>query len=280
MEANQIVTAPKRSSTKAASTTLLFFGALLLFLLALYLLPTTAASGPGHAPLQAASILSPTTGSLIEIESKTYNVGQSRTVVITATVPPTASLDAFTIHVEYDPAIINYNNFCIVGSLFTGVCNESDGDGFPPDVVSFSAVSVTGVNGVVRLGELAFAGTGVGTTPLHLVVATWNDGNPDPPVTIDGQITINPAATSTLTPSPTATPGPSPTASMTPTPTSTSQATSTATPSSTPTPTLTSSPMPTPTGFATSTATPTTTITATPPVGDDYFVYLPVALND
>jgi hypothetical protein len=276
---------------KPLENSLLFFGFVLAFLLLFFLLPVV--NIPAAQPPRVI------TGSLIETGSAVIDQGQMTTIAITATVPTTASLNAFTIHIEFDPTILGYNA-CAVGGPFTGPCNLSDGNGVPPDVVSFSAVNVTGVNGVLTLGTITFNGDSPGSSALHIVVSTWSDGNPDPPVTSDGQITVQSPATDTPTPTPTSTSTNTPTSTATSTgtptntPTATPTHTATATPSSTstntpqPTPTYTPSPEPTPTSptltpspTATATATATPTLTATTPVpDDDFYIYLPAVLKE
>ncbi|MFZ0546642.1 MAG: hypothetical protein WAM60_14445 [Candidatus Promineifilaceae bacterium] len=261
-----------KPGAKAASTSLLFVGGLLIVVMAFFLLPTVTAPTNKNPQLQAAPLLLSTTGSLIEVGSATILQGQTGTIAITATVPSTASLNAFTVHIEYDPTILGYVG-CSVGSDFTGVCNRSDDDGTPPDVVSFSAVNPVGINGVVELGEMTFNGTSFGTSALHIVVGTWSDGNPDEPILIDGQVIVQ-----GITPSPTFTS--TPTSTSTPTPTATNTPTSTPSPSPSPSNTPTATATNTPTATPTATTAVTPTATATSPAGEDYFVYMPAVLNE
>lgn len=256
---------------KSNISTISFFGLIIIFLGLFFLIPVAAVPSDVRPQLEKAAVpLRPITGSLVDIQSATIEQGQTVTVTISATVPTTASLNAFTIHIEYDPTILGYVN-CHVGSVFIGVCNNSDNNGVPPDVVSFSAVEPFGVNGVLTLGDIVFSGDALGTSALHINIETWSDGNPSPPVTMDGQIIVQPPATDTPTPTLTQTPTNTPTSTPTNTPTNT--------PTSTPTHTPTSTATSTPTNTATSTPTQTATATATMTPDEDYDVYLPAVMN-
>ncbi len=270
METPRTITIGKTGLNMHSSKALFFSGILCLLLYLLITLPTAAFPGADSPRLLGASMSSLSiTGSLIEMESATIAPGEMVNVAITATVPTTASLNAFTLHIEFDPTTIGYVS-CNVGSDFTGVCNQSDDDGAAPDVISFSAVNPIGTNGVVELGNITFSGVTAATSGLHIEVATWSDGASSPPITVDGQLIVQlpatntPLPTATNTPLPTATNTPLPTATNTPLPTATNTPLPTAT--NTPLPTATNTPLPTATNtpLPTATNTPLPTATNTP----------------
>lgn len=129
--------------------------------------------------------------SAIAIGSGTINMGEQITVPISLSVPAPNLLVAITLRVEYDPTIVDFVSCSANTSDFTAaLCNQNDGNGEPPDSVAFTALSVTGVNGELVLGEIAFLGAGVGTTDLHLIAEVVDDGSGESPILIDGYITV------------------------------------------------------------------------------------------
>src|SRR5690606_29402877 len=110
----------KRGLRKATSKALFFSGLLALLLYLFITLPTAASPAVDGPPLSGAPRPAlALTGSLLQVESATVAPAETVSVAIIATVPPTAGLNAFTIHIQYDPTIAGYGG-CAVGGDFTG----------------------------------------------------------------------------------------------------------------------------------------------------------------
>lgn len=142
----------------------------------------------GEAPAEP---LSPST---ITISSSTVQPGESLSVSIDLAVPAPNSLTALTIDIQYDPTVLTSDGTCFANTApanFTlNLCNRSDGDGVPPDVFSYSAINVTGVNGMINLGSIPFVASSTGASDLIIVVRTFNDGSGETPITINGSVTV------------------------------------------------------------------------------------------
>jgi hypothetical protein len=146
---------------------------------------TAEASGPGAAGPDAA------VPSTITIGSGVTAGGDPITVPITIDVPPDNNLAALTLHIQYDPAVLTFDS-CVVNDddFDFNLCNRSEGDGVPPDVVSFSAISVLGVNGTLELGTITFIGNNGGNSSLVIVAETYEDGSGEAPITVDGTVDV------------------------------------------------------------------------------------------
>jgi hypothetical protein len=146
---------------------------------------TVEASGPGAADPDAA------VPSTITIGSGVTAGGDPITVPITIDVPPDNNLTAATLRIQYDPTTLTFDSCATNNDDFDfNLCNRSEGDGVPPDVVSFSAISVLGVNGTLELGTITFIGNNVGSSSLVIVAETYEDGSGEPPITVDGTVDV------------------------------------------------------------------------------------------
>lgn len=128
--------------------------------------------------------------STITVGSDTINVGETTTVPVNLSIPPTGALQLVNINIEFDPSIVDFIACTAnpVGFL-ANFCNLVDGNGIPPDVINFNAFA-SGINGNVQLGQLTFEGIAPGLSALHIVVTTFLDGTGQPPIKVDGQITV------------------------------------------------------------------------------------------
>ncbi|MFZ0545348.1 MAG: cohesin domain-containing protein, partial [Candidatus Promineifilaceae bacterium] len=147
-------------------------------------IPQNQSSGDGKAP----EVMVPST---IVIGSGMVAPGESVTVPITITVPAANSFTAATIRIQYDPTVLTFDSCSTNTSDFDfNLCNRSDGDGVPPDVVSYTAIAAFGVNGTLPFGTITFVGNQLGTSSLTIVVSTYEDGSGEPPVTMDGTMQV------------------------------------------------------------------------------------------
>jgi hypothetical protein len=129
--------------------------------------------------------------STISIGSGVTAVGVPITVPLTIDVPPTNNLMAATLRIQYDPTTLTFDSCATNNDDFDfNLCNRSEGDGNPPDVISFSAISAFGVNGTLQLGTITFSGNSSGASSLVIVAETYNDGSGEAPVTIDGTVEV------------------------------------------------------------------------------------------
>lgn len=130
--------------------------------------------------------------SVILAGSGTVAVGNEVTIPITISVPLTNVLAALTIHVAYDPALVDFAACSANTNTFdAAICNNDDDDGIFPDTVAFTALSVSGVNGELALGSIRFLGLLPGASALTIVVDVFEDGSGLSPVTIDGLVTVD-----------------------------------------------------------------------------------------
>jgi hypothetical protein len=98
---------------------------------------------------------------------------------------------AATIRIQYDPTTLIFDSCTTNNADFDfNLCNRSEGDGNPPDVISFSAISAFGVNGPLQLGTITFSGNSSGASSLVIVAETYDDGSGEAPVTIDGTVEV------------------------------------------------------------------------------------------
>ena len=175
-------------------------GLLLPFIL--FIVPTTIAESKPLVPVAVQSevgmgqeLLIPST---ISINSGMVTSGEVFTASIDLDVPPSNSLTAVTIDIEYDPTVLGSSGACFANTAnFTlNLCNRSDGDGQPPDVFSYTAINVTGVNGVINLGAIPFTAVNPGTSALNIVVRTFEDGSGELPSVVNGSVQVQePTAT-------------------------------------------------------------------------------------
>jgi hypothetical protein len=127
----------------------------------------------------------------ITIGSGVTASGDPLTVPITLDVPPGNNLTAVTLRIQYDPNVLMFDS-CVVNNVDFdfNLCNRSEGDGVPPDIVSFSAISIFGVNGTLELGTITFVGSNVGSSSLVLVAETFEDGSGEAPIIVNGTIDV------------------------------------------------------------------------------------------
>jgi hypothetical protein len=129
--------------------------------------------------------------STITIGSGVTAGGDPITVPITIDVPTDNNLTALTLHIQYDPTVLTFDSCAVNDDDFDfNLCNRSEGDGIPPDVVSFSAISAFGTNGILELGTITFIGNNVGSSSLVIVAETYEDGSGEPPITVDGTVDV------------------------------------------------------------------------------------------
>ncbi|MFZ0546704.1 MAG: cohesin domain-containing protein [Candidatus Promineifilaceae bacterium] len=129
--------------------------------------------------------------STITVGSGVAAPGETVTVPITVVVPISNSLTAATLRFQYDPTILTFDSCATNNSDFDfNLCNRSEGDGVPPDVISFSAISAFGVNGTLQLGTITFVGNTEGTSSIVIVPETFQDGSGEAPVVNNGTVDV------------------------------------------------------------------------------------------
>jgi hypothetical protein len=129
--------------------------------------------------------------SSIHVESGSVAVGEMKTLQVWVNVPAENSLTAVTLDIAFDPDVVAFNDCTTNESTFDlSLCALQDGDGQPPDVVSITALAVSGVNGELLLGEVAFTGLQQGTTDLTLSARAFEDGSGQSPRLRDGRLTV------------------------------------------------------------------------------------------
>jgi hypothetical protein len=169
----------------------------LFVVLTLVVIPSTLAAGkpviPDEGQAGQGMPREPLIPSTITINSGTVAVGEIFTASIDLDVPAANNLTAITIDVQYDPTVLASDGTCLVNTTdFTlNICNRSDGDGQPPDVFSYTALNVTGVNGVINLGKIPFTGLSAGTSDLTIVVRTFDDGSGESPNVVNGSVQVD-----------------------------------------------------------------------------------------
>jgi hypothetical protein len=125
--------------------------------------------GAAAASESESAIRPPARVSNIHIESGSVAVGETKTLPVWVTVSDNYNLTAVTLDIAFDPTIVAFNDCVTNESTFDlTLCALQDGDGQPPNVVSVTALSVSGVNGELFLGEVAFTGLQQGITNLSL----------------------------------------------------------------------------------------------------------------
>ena len=167
----------------ALALSLIFLSLTLGFLSLVTAVPTFAAE-----PSSPSESMIPST---IAIGSGIIGSGEAVTVSLDLVMPAPNAVDALTIHIEYDPNVLGFDNCDRNGPGFiTVLCNQSDGDGQAPDVVSFTAIAIPGVTGSVNLGTITFTGSSIGTSNLVIIPETFSDGSGETPSTTDGAIQV------------------------------------------------------------------------------------------
>ncbi|MFZ0546726.1 MAG: LamG-like jellyroll fold domain-containing protein [Candidatus Promineifilaceae bacterium] len=153
--------------------------------------PKSQSSPPGKAPDAVPSTITVGSGGVAP--------GESVTIPITVVVPVSNNLTAATLRFQYDPTVLTFDSCATNNSDFTlNICNQSDGDGTPPDVVSFSAIAVIGVNGTLNLGTITFTGNNLGTSDIVIVADTFEDGSGEAPVLNNGTVDVESPTAITL----------------------------------------------------------------------------------
>jgi hypothetical protein len=118
-------------------------------------------------------------------------VGETKTLPVWVTGSDNYNLTAVTLDIAFDPTIVAFNDCVTNESTFDlSLCALQDGDGQPPEVVSITALAVSGVNGELFLGEVAFTGLQQGFTDLTLTTRTFEDGSGQSPSLRDGRLTV------------------------------------------------------------------------------------------
>jgi len=162
----------------------------------------------------------------VSISSQTIVLGEEGTAQLTANIPHEPGLGAWTVDINYNPAIISVAS---CKPFQGGVCN----DRFGPGTVRVTGVSASGLVGDFALADITFRCNATGSSPLNPKLALFKDATPGAPQDIDETVnkgefncTANTPAPPTNTPglpaaTPTKTPTPTPVPIGTPLPTAT-----------------------------------------------------------
>lgn len=161
-------------------------------LLLLMMLATSRSVLAGQYGMMVWGQDAPEAASTLIVGSDTVGIGEQISIPLSVSVPIENSLEALTVRVQYDPDVVGYAN-CVANTtdFDLNICNNDDSDGVPPDSVAFSAIAITGVNGVLLVGEITFTGESAGISELTIVVDAFQDGSGLPPSTMDGTLTVS-----------------------------------------------------------------------------------------
>jgi len=125
-------------------------------------------------------------GATVEVGSHTVSPSSTVNVPVRANLGNT-QLGAATIQVRFDPDIVQVTA-CQVANSLVGQCNADNAKG----LISFNALSTSGVTGNITLADITLQATSEGTSSLDVSMPTFADstGQTIAASDVDGQINV------------------------------------------------------------------------------------------